>query len=96
MGKTMALEIERKFLVANDAWRDQAEPGRRFCQGYILRDDKKSVRIRRADHRAFITVKGERVGIARPEYEYEIPLDDAEEMLTSLCQQPLLQRPVIA
>lgn len=87
----MGIEIERKFLVITEDWRDSAGPGRRFCQGHIARTDGASVRIRRADDRAYITVKGERVGIMRPEFEYEIPVDDAEDMLKSLCMRPLLE-----
>jgi adenylate cyclase len=86
----MAVEIERKFLVVNDAWKAAAGPGRRCCQGHIARDGERTVRIRRAANRAFLTVKGERDGLARAEFEYEIPVDDAEEMLATLCQGPLL------
>jgi adenylate cyclase len=92
----MAIEIERKFLVVSDAWRAAAGPGRRLCQGYIERGDKANVRIRRCEAKAFITLKGARAGIARPEYEYEIPLADAEEMFANLCVRPLLEKRAIA
>jgi adenylate cyclase len=88
----MPLEIERKFLVLSNTWERDAGPGRRFCQGYIARSDGATVRIRRADQVAYITVKGEREGIARPEFEYEIPLDDAEELLASICLRPLIEK----
>jgi adenylate cyclase len=88
----MAVEIERKFLVKSDDWRSNAGPGRRFCQGHVARAGEVSVRVRRAEDRAFITVKGGRDGIARPEFEYEIPVVDAEEMLADLCQRPLLEK----
>ncbi len=87
----MAIEIERKFLVANDCWRSEAGPGRRFCQGYVARNGMASVRVRRADTKAFLTVKGPREGIARPEFEYAISVDDAEDMF-DLCAKPLLEK----
>jgi adenylate cyclase len=88
----MGVEIERKYLVVGDGWRQLAGPGRRFCQGHLARDGRGSVRVRRADDRAYITVKGPRDGITRAEFEYEIPIGDAEEMLTSLCAQPLIEK----
>lgn len=88
----MPVEIERKFLVIDDAWRNQAEAGRRFCQGYITRDSKNSVRVRRAGDCAWVTIKSARQGITRAEFEYEIPTEDAEEMLHSLCARPLLEK----
>jgi adenylate cyclase len=87
----MPVEIERKFLVASDEWREQAGPGRRFCQGYLAHGQS-SIRVRRADHQAYVTIKGQRDGIARAEYEYEIPVADAEEMLDTLCAKPLLEK----
>jgi CYTH domain-containing protein len=90
--KKMGVEIERKFLVADETWRVSAGPGRRFCQGHIARSEGASVRVRRADQHAFVTIKGERHGIARPEFEYEIPVDEAEEMLRTLCVKPLLEK----
>src|ERR1700679_2541558 len=88
----MPVEIERKFLVVSDDWREHAASGRRFCQGHIANDGAVSVRVRRAADRAFVTIKGERNGIARAEFEYEIPVEDAEEMLRDLCVKPLLEK----
>lgn len=88
----MAIEIERKFLVESDEWRRDAGSGRRFCQGHVARDGKASVRIRRADDKAYLTIKGKRTGIARAEFEYEIPVGEAEEMLHTLCAKPLLEK----
>ncbi len=79
----MADEIERKYLVTGDAWREGAR-GVRYTQGYISRDADRIVRIRRAGEKAFITIKGGVQGITRKEYEYSIPMADAEEML-KLC-----------
>jgi adenylate cyclase len=86
----MPLEIERKFLVAGDGWRANASPGVRFCQGYLA-DTNATVRIRRAGDRACVTIKGRRDGIVRPEYEYLIPVQDAEELL-QLCRKPLIEK----
>ena len=88
----MATEIERKFLVRHDGWREGASSGRRFRQGYITRSGGVTVRVRRIGERAFLTVKGPRQGISRPEFEYEIPVDDAERMLRELCQHPPLEK----
>jgi adenylate cyclase len=87
----MAVEIERKFLVAGDGWRDRAS-GQRFCQGYLARGDGVTVRVRRAGHRAWLTIKGEPNGIERPEFEYPIPVDDAEALLADLCARPLIEK----
>jgi adenylate cyclase len=88
----MPVEIERKFLVKSDAWRKTAEIGRRFCQGHISKGSLSSVRVRRAADKAYLTVKDARIGIARAEFEYEIPVEHAEEMLQSLCAKPLLEK----
>lgn len=85
----MALEIERKFLVIGDAWRQVGTPIR-MEQGYLTTSSDRVVRIRTADDQAFITVKSKAVGISRSEYEYCIPLEDAKEMLRELCVKPLI------
>ncbi|MCA9150117.1 MAG: CYTH domain-containing protein [Planctomycetales bacterium] len=86
----MATEIERKFLVTNDGWRT-AEP-RPLRQGYLSRQKDCSVRVRIDGEIAFLTVKGLTVGAARREYEYQIDRLDAEEMLTDLCQPPVIHK----
>lgn len=75
----MASEIERKFLVRGDAWRPGPE-GVLQRQGYLSVEDP-TVRVRIAGRRATLTVKGAQTGLTRPEFEYEVPLADAEEML---------------
>jgi len=75
----MATEIERKFLVAA-AWPRPAQ-GTRLLQGYLSRGGPVSVRVRTSGHQAWLTVKGPTSGLARAEFEYEIPTTDAEEML---------------
>lgn len=75
----MGIEIERKFLVTGTAWRQGA--GVRFSQGYLNRDKDRTVRVRLAGHRAFLTIKGLSIGASRAEFEYEIPTADAEQLL---------------
>jgi len=79
----MGDEIERKFLVTGDAWREGVR-GTRYTQGYLSRESERIVRVRRAGEKAFVTIKGEVRGISRKEFEYPVPLADAEEML-KLC-----------
>lgn len=88
----MGIEIERKFLVANSGWQREADGGTRIRQAYIANLTGASVRVRRTDSCAWLTIKGERRGIARPEFEYEIPVDEADVMLASLCQEPLIEK----
>ncbi len=76
----MAAEIERKFLVTGDAWRD-GSPGVRMAQGYLSMDPDRTVRVRLAGEDAWITVKGRTRGITRAEFEYPIPAADARDLL---------------
>jgi len=85
----MATEIERKFLVHGDAWRTR-DPIR-ISQGYLCRAKERTVRVRIAGDRAWITIKGITTGASRPEYEYEIPIADANELLR-LCEGPLIEK----
>jgi adenylate cyclase len=85
----MPVEIERKFLVASESWRGH-DPGQRYCQGYLSKGDV-TVRVRRAGPRAFLTIKGSGEGMVRPEFEYEIPVEEAEEMF-KLCRLPLIEK----
>lgn len=87
----MAIEIERKFLVQSDAWRSLAA-GVLYRQGYISRGNGRTVRVRQAGDRAYLTIKGATIGLSRSEFEYEIPVDDAEVMLTTLCDRPLIEK----
>jgi len=80
----MGIEIERKFLVRNDAWKDRAGEGLPCRQGYLLSDGERTLRVRIIGSRAYLTVKGPTEGCTRMEFEYEIPADDAE-ILLSLC-----------
>lgn len=88
----MATEIERKFLLRSDAWRENADEGTRFRQGYIIGAEKASVRIRIEGSLANINIKSATLGVRRQEYEYSIPLSEAEEMLDTLCEQPQIEK----
>jgi adenylate cyclase len=76
----MAIETERKFLVKGSGWRGQAEPIH-YVQGYLLADERRTVRIRIAGDSGYLTIKGESKGMSRKEFEYKIPLEDAGELL---------------
>ncbi|WP_421657126.1 CYTH domain-containing protein [Leptothermofonsia sp. ETS-13] len=86
----MPIEIERKFLVKGDRWRSLAT-GSRYCQGYIVTGPK-TVRVRVVGNQGYLTIKGPSVGFSRSEYEYPIPIQDALEMLHSLCEPPLIEK----
>lgn len=87
----MGIEIERKFLVKGDAWRSLA-PGVLYRQGYLVAEKRRSVRVRIAGERACLTIKGQAIGLARAEFEYEIPVTDAEILLDTLCDRPLIEK----
>ncbi|MBQ8754224.1 MAG: CYTH domain-containing protein [Lentisphaeria bacterium] len=81
----MAQEIERKFLLLSEEWRKYAAPGIRLKQGYLSNGAAEAtVRIRIAGERAFLTVKSQASGLVRAEFEYPVPLTDAETMLDTL------------
>jgi CYTH domain-containing protein len=84
----MGIEIERKFLVDHDKWNSLAKPaGKHYKQGYIFSDPTRTVRVRIADGHGYLTLKGGRQGkMSRSEFEYEIPVADADEMLKTLSQ----------
>lgn len=81
----MAKEIERKFLVDNSDFISAAESQTHIRQTYISTDPDATVRIRIRDDRAFLTIKGRNSGAVRDEWEYPIPIADAEEMAERLC-----------
>ena len=82
----MPIEIERKFLVATDEWRAAIVKSVCLEDGLIASVGGRKVRVRIADDRATLTVKGARVGLGRDEFEYEIPLADAQTMLRDHCE----------
>lgn len=77
----MGVEIEVKYLVADGSWREAATAGQQFLQGYIAASEDRTVRVRVAGEQAWLTLKFGQ-GLARGEYEYEIPVEDAKELLT--------------
>ncbi len=85
----MGVEIERKFLV-KDTWRPKGE-AIRLRQGYLPGMGPILVRVRQEDKRAFLTLKGRTEGITRSEYVYEIPLEDAGELLKQ-CEKPIIEK----
>lgn len=87
----MATEIERKFLLKSDEWRSLAS-GTVYCQGYITARQGKTVRVRIIGDQGYLTVKGRSSGISRLEFEYEIPVEDAKEMLENLCDRPFIEK----
>lgn len=88
----MATEIERKFLLKDSSWKESADQGTQYCQGYLVGSKAASVRVRIQGKRAFINIKSATIDISRQEYEYEIPLNDAKEMLETLCEKPLIDK----
>ncbi len=88
----MAIEIERKFLLANEGWRALVSKSIHYRQGYLNSDAHSSVRIRVSDDTAKINIKSATIGSARQEYEYDIPATDAHELLNTLCHKPLIEK----
>ena len=88
----MGIEIERKFLLRDDAWRADSVRSRAMAQGYLVGaaalaagQARAAVRVRVAGEEAWLTVKAAQAGVARAEYEVPLPLTDAREMLAHLC-----------
>ena len=92
----MPIELERKFLVTGDGWRQEAQargPGQRYRQGYLARGDVTvRVRIRGNGEGASLTIKSRRRGIMRLEFEYAIPVVDAETLLRKLAPHSLVEK----
>jgi len=86
----MGTEIERKFRMASDDWQSRGA-GERFQQGYLSIDPERTVRIRLAGERAWLTIKGHNIGASRPEFEYDIPPPEARQLL-ALCIPPLIDK----
>jgi adenylate cyclase len=87
----MATEIERKFLIKDNHWRENAT-GTLYRQGYIPTKNGTTVRVRLVGNQGYLTIKGLSVGFSRAEYEYPIPAEDAQEMLDKLCDRPLIEK----
>lgn len=87
----MGIEIEHKFLVKNDSYRSMAVSESEIMQGFLSRIPERTVRVRVRGDKGFITIKGKGSGAAHPEFEYEVPLDDAKQML-SMCEPPVINK----
>jgi adenylate cyclase len=87
----VALEIERKFLVVNDRWREHVAAKLNLRDGLLSRDGDKKVRVRSYGDRATLAVKSRATGMRREEFEYEIPVTDAEAMLR-LCSNLVIEK----
>ena len=87
----MGCELERKFLVSESRLPELVK-GNTIRQGYIKTKGKSVVRLRSTPKASYITIKGPLTGISRSEFEYEIPREEADEILDSLCSQPLIEK----
>ena len=88
----MGIEIERKFLVSNEAWRAAASRRVRMRQGYLTREGPNSVRVRIAGDEARLNMKSAEIGTTRLEFDWPVPLADAEQILDRLCHRPLIEK----
>ena len=88
----MGVEIERKFLLVGDAWRSAVSKSVEIVQGYIAQTDTCSVRVRIAGERGTINFKGATIGIRRSEFEAEIPLTEAGQMLQEFCEPRIIRK----
>ncbi len=88
----MGIEIERKFLVADESWKQHTTSSEKIVQGYLANTDKCSVRIRVTGDKANINIKSMTIDISRAEYEYPLPVQEANTILHSLCFKPLIEK----
>ena len=88
----MGVEIERKFLVVNSDWRSEVVRSEQLRQGYLSTEAERVVRVRVAGEQGFLTIKGKRVGDRRSEFEYPIPVEDADFLLEHLCLRPFIAK----
>ena len=88
----MAIEIERKYLLADDSFLALAAESHKITQGYLCRSPHCTVRVRTWDDKGFVTIKGKTHNTSRAEYEYEIPLADAKEMLRTLATEAIISK----
>ncbi len=86
----MGKEIERKYLVKGEAWKELGE-GVLYRQGYLNSLKERVVRARTMGPKAALTIKGITVGATRLEFEYDIPMDDCNQLL-DLCEQPIIEK----
>lgn len=87
----MPIEIERKFLVNGEQWRSQSV-GTIYRQGYLANTQGRTVRVRVVGEQGYLTIKGPTLNAGRSEFEYPIPVADAEELLNTLCDRPFIEK----
>lgn len=87
----MALEIEHKYLVVNDSYKAIASSADHITQGYLSRNPEATVRVRTINEKGFLTIKSRNKGCVRNEFEYEIPADEARQLL-QLCEMPVIEK----
>ena len=88
----MATEIERKFLVLNQDWQEYTRSELHIVQAYLATNEFSSTRIRIQNDKANINIKSATLGISRTEFEYAIPVDDAQLMIDELCVKPVIEK----
>lgn len=87
----MGKEIERKFLTKSSEWRNLGIR-KYYRQGYLLINKDRTIRVRIAEDKAFITIKSIPTGLSRNEFQYQIPLDDANQIINTLCEKPIIEK----
>jgi len=88
----MGIEIEHKFTLKNEQWRDHVSRSERLVQGYLAGNERASIRVRITGDKANLNIKSATLGTFRQEYEYEIPLADGEKILNDLCEKPVIDK----
>jgi adenylate cyclase len=88
----MPAEIERKFLLQNDGWREHAGNSQKIAQGYLANTERGSVRVRLKGDQGYIGIKSMTLGVSRVEFEYPIPVADAEYILHHFCLRPIIEK----
>ena len=88
----MAIETERKFLLVNDDWRNIVSSSTLMRQGYLNSENDCSIRVRTTSNNAWLNIKSVTVGTQRHEFEYEIPLEDGNQILDTFSRKPLIEK----
>lgn len=89
----MPVEIEHKYLVDKAKWQEvQADNSVEMTQAYMVSEANKTIRVRTADKLAFLTIKGKTQGASRAEFEYEIPVNEANELIEQFCTKTVKKR----
>ncbi|MDH5693643.1 MAG: CYTH domain-containing protein, partial [Gammaproteobacteria bacterium] len=83
---------ERKFTIRDDSWRSAVKRSELYRQGYLAGNERSSIRVRLAGDKANLNIKSATLGIYRQEYEYDIPVADANKMLDELCEKPIIEK----